>query len=60
MAAGIGSGVFADVATACQKAVRWSEEVIQPNPEMVERYQQAYSTFLELYPSLRKLRSPSQ
>jgi ribulose kinase len=59
MSAGIGSGVFADVTTACQKVVRWSEAVIQPNPQMAERYQRAYSTFLELYPSLGKLRKAS-
>jgi xylulokinase len=60
MSAGIGSGVYPDVAIACQKVVRWSEEVILPNPEMAKRYQQAYSIFQELYPSLKKLRIASR
>jgi xylulokinase len=60
MSAGIGSGVYADAATACRKVVRWSDEVIRPNLEMAERYQRAYSTFQELYPSMEKLREASR
>jgi xylulokinase len=58
--AGVGSGVYADAATACRKTVRWSDELIQPNPEMAERYQWAYSTFKDLYPILGKLRRASR
>jgi xylulokinase len=36
--AGVGAGVFEDVALACDRCVKWSEEVIEPRAEMTALY----------------------
>ena len=38
--AGVGAGVYEDVATACQKTVKWSEEVVHPRAEMTALYRE--------------------
>ena len=51
--AGVGAGVYPDVAAACARAVRRSPEVVQPDPTRVARYTQIYQRYAELYPALR-------
>lgn len=50
--AGVGVGVYADVGDAIARAVRWSDVVVEPHAEHVERYAAAYETFAGLYPAL--------
>jgi xylulokinase len=50
--AGIGAGLFADAATACARAVRWSAETVHPRPEYVERYKLLGQRYRALYPAL--------
>jgi xylulokinase len=38
--AGVGVGVFEDVAQACERCVRWSEEMIEPRDEMTRVYRE--------------------
>jgi xylulokinase len=38
--AGVGAGVFDDVAQACERCVQWSEEVIEPRAEMTMAYRE--------------------
>jgi xylulokinase len=38
--AGVGAGVYADVAAACERCVKWSEEVYQPREEMTQVYRE--------------------
>ena len=54
--AGVGAGIYADGETACRRAVRWSEEVINPIPQHVAGYGEAYESFRQIYPALRVLR----
>lgn len=53
--AGVGVGLYPDALTACQRAVRWRDEVIHPVAENVARYAKAYHTFRQLYPALKTL-----
>ncbi|HOU13678.1 MAG TPA: xylulokinase [Anaerolineae bacterium] len=50
--AGVGSGVYTDVADAAAQAVRYADEVVTPNPENVARYAALADTFAALYPAL--------
>jgi xylulokinase len=54
--AGVGAGIYGDAPTACRQAVRWSERVIDPQPDRAERYDKAYRTFCQLYPALKSVR----
>jgi len=38
--AGVGTGVFEDVTQACERCVRWSEEVYQPREEITQVYRE--------------------
>jgi xylulokinase len=50
--AGVGIGVYTDAVAACRQTVRWRDEVIQPAPERVALYDDAYAAFRQLYPAL--------
>ena len=38
--AGVGAGVFEDVPQACERCVKWSDEVIEPRTEMMRLYRE--------------------
>jgi xylulokinase len=38
--AGVGAGVYADVAAACVRCVKWSEDVVAPREEMTQLYRE--------------------
>jgi len=50
--AGVGGGLYADFATACQRTVKLAETV-RCDPERVEYYQRAFERYRRLYPALR-------
>jgi xylulokinase len=52
--AGVGIGVYSDARAACQRAVRWADEVTVPIPENAALYDNVYDTFCQLYPALSK------
>lgn len=47
--AGIGAGVYQDVAEACREVVRWSERPCSPEKNRVALYQEYYQEFKTLY-----------
>ena len=49
---GVAAGAFADVNEASQR-VRLREEVTEPDPERVRRYEELYAVYTSLYPALR-------
>lgn len=55
--AGLSVGVYPDAQTACQRLVRWSSEIFQPDPSSVDLYNQSYLTFCKLYPAFSQLRN---
>jgi xylulokinase len=52
MLAGIGIGVYADAQDACGRAVKSTTQVVNPDPENTELYQEKYENFCKLYPAL--------
>ena len=52
--AGVGAGVFTDIPLACSRLVRYSTEIIYPDPQRTAVYEGVYEIFKELYPSLNK------
>jgi xylulokinase len=48
--AGVGSGVFNDLHTICQKAVHWNNSFIKPNQQNQLIYLDKYKRFKNLYP----------
>ena len=52
--AGVGAGIWPDVETACQQAIRVTGRT-QPKPVHMERYELAYAEYRQLYPALRPL-----
>ena len=55
MLAGIGTGIYPDARTACEKAVHWSDQVVHPQAGEHERLEKLYIQFLKLYPALKSL-----
>ena len=54
--AGVGAGVYADVAAACARCVKWSEDVVAPREEMTQLYREpdeAVARLAVICPSLR-------
>jgi xylulokinase len=51
--AGVGAGVWASTADACQTAVQITG-VTRPHPESAEMYRQTYAAYRGLYPALRE------
>ena len=52
MLAGVGSGLYADFATACQRVVKLAETVRCDRARAAE-YQRAFERYRVLYPALR-------
>ena len=50
--AGVGLGIWPDVATACQRVVKISG-ITQPDKGQVEKYREIYPRYHELYPILK-------
>jgi xylulokinase len=57
MLAGIGTGVYADANAACQSTVRWSEEIMLPDPARRDTFKERYNLFRQLYPALQGISS---
>ena len=51
--AGVGRGVYPNLATACNQVVRYGP-VTEPDPARHARYSQLYAHFTQLYPLLRE------
>jgi xylulokinase len=49
---GVGAGLYPDLQAACDRAVHWSEAVVHPRPEYVERYRAIGEQYRALYPAL--------
>ena len=54
MLAAVASGEYDSVKSAAEAIVSVTE-VIEPEPELVEKYEKRYQTFREIYPVLRPL-----
>jgi xylulokinase len=52
--AGVGSGTWADVDTACAATVRQTG-CTTPDPAMVEKYERGYQLYRDLYPALKDI-----
>lgn len=50
--AGVGAGVYADVADAVAQTVRYADVVVTPDPENAAHYASLADTFAALYPAL--------
>ncbi len=55
MIAAVGTGAFSSFEEACEKIVRFKDEVTEPDPEMSRIYTERYQVFKELYPANRNL-----
>ena len=49
IAAGVGAGIYADIQAGCQAAVRYREEIIFPDADRHETYQQYYALYKEAF-----------
>ena len=49
IAAGVGAGVYAGYAEACSCVIKWNESPYFPVQENVERYEEYYRLFRDLY-----------
>ena len=50
--AGVGAGVWPDVATACKQVIKITE-ITTPNERQAEKYREVYPLYRELYPALK-------
>ena len=55
MIAGVGTGVFSDYKEACEKMVRFSDEITEPDGDNQKLYTEGFETFEALYPANRLL-----
>lgn len=55
MIAGVGTGVFSDYKEACEKMVRFSNEITEPDGDNQKLYTEGFETFEALYPANRLL-----
>ena len=53
LAAGVGVGIFADIATACARLLPGEEHLIVPNHENSKIYEKCYPVYRDLYQSTR-------
>lgn len=53
--AGVGTGRWPDVHSACSELAAGPEELIDPDAAAVRRYDEVYARFRQLYPALRPL-----
>lgn len=54
MLAAVGCGTFKNVEEAASKIVKIVDRV-NPNPELVEKYENSYKKFIKIYPSLKEV-----
>ena len=54
MLAAVACGVFSSVEEAAEKIVRVTE-TIEPEPELVEKYERQYQKFAKIYPTVKDL-----
>jgi xylulokinase len=54
--AGIGTGVFENYQQIPHQGMHNSSNIVLPRPGHVEQYAQAYKTYCEIYPNLRKVK----
>lgn len=52
--AGVGTGIWADVDSACQATVKQTGQTA-PIPDLVEAYDRGYALYRELYPALKDI-----
>lgn len=52
--AAVGCGEYASVEVACEKLVK-VVDTIEPDPVLVEKYEEKYQQFRKLYPTIKKL-----
>ena len=52
MLAGVACGLYPDVENACGRIVR-VKSVVEPEPELIEKYEEKYQLFRKLYPALK-------
>ena len=52
MLAAVACGVFSSVEEAAEKIVRVTE-TIEPEPELVEKYERQYQKFAKIYPTVK-------
>jgi xylulokinase len=50
--AGVGSGTWPDVVTACQETIKITDKT-NPDPAWVEGYRKSYAIYQDLYPALK-------
>lgn len=55
MIAGVGTGVFSDYREACERIVRFSHEITEPDRDNQRLYAEGFRTFEALYPANRLL-----
>ena len=54
MLAAVGCGEYPDVETICTKLVR-VVDTVEPEPELVAKYEEKYRKFRKLYPAMKEL-----
>ena len=54
MLAAVGCGAYPDVETIAAKMVK-VVETIEPDPELVAKYEERYQKFKKLYPTMKPL-----
>ena len=52
MLAAVGCGEYQDVETTAEKLVK-VVDTVEPEPELVEKYEKRYQQFRKLYPALK-------
>ena len=55
MLAGIGTDIYPDARTACEKAVHWSDQIVVPQEQEHERLEKLYAQFRKLYPAMKSI-----
>ena len=54
MLAAVGCGAYPDVETICKKMVK-VVDTVEPDPELVAKYEEKYQKFRKLYPTMKEL-----
>ena len=54
MLAAVGCGAYPDVETICKKMVK-VVDTVEPDPELVAKYEEKYQKFCKLYPTMKEL-----
>ena len=53
--AAVGTGFYSDYQEACDRIVRFSDDVVEPDPERMKIYAERFQVFKELYPTNKDL-----